>query len=1276
WSEVCRILRDVASGLALLHARRVVHRDVSARNVWLTPDGRVKLIDFGTMAAFGKAADVAGTAPFLAPEQLHGPDIDQRTDLYSLGALGYWLLTGRHAFPARSLADLEPIWRERPRPPSRRVIDLQRDDLPEVPAALDALLGSLLSQDPLGRPTAAADVIDRLQVIASLEPDAHARVLESYLTSPAFVGRTGERGALRAALAEADGGKASRALVEGEPGLGRSRVLRELALEARLAGAAVLEAEAQRGVDAHGVARDLAMRLLAAVPAAARAAAAPYARTLGHLSPVLRERLGVQPADLAEIPHAHGEARMRVQAALRDWFLDVARHHTLVIVADNLEAFDEASAAWLAALAREAGAHRLMVVAALARHGGGESLAVQAFRQNLTPLVLRPFSLDETAALFRSVFGDVQHLGRFVDLVQVRAEGNPGHALDIAEHLGREGIIAFEDGVWVLPQSVPESALPGDRLGAEVARLARLPEHARRLGRALGLREGPIPLEMCLALADVDRRTLFDALEALVREGVLVGSSEGYRFARVSLRCALRDELDAATRTATHRRLGRFLLAAGGSELERLRAGVHLLLGGDEEEGSRAVALAGKHYGLVELADLAPAVPALEAALVHFRAAGRPAHEIASIIAPLALAGYYADRRLATQYGADAVETLQGILGLRLVPRLRPVLGRRLALLLALGVAAVGFVVRGRNPRIPTFREGMMLLFNCVAALTGVCTICIDPKGGKKYAAVLEPMTALGPDHVATFMYEFCQNLVATVEDRLGLARERWRRMIDRLERPDAVRDLPPHVHGLYLGGALYARGVSECWRDDSRALEFAERLEGLKLKLYDMSADQVRMMYYANRGDFEAFERYRARVEVHAIQRGTAWQVETWTHSGLITVYVRTQDAPGLKECAEQLKRLSLALPSLQFALMRATAAYLVVRGTPQEALELLGRDEEPLGLVGWGRGEGLRARAYNAVGDHARAKETCLAALALLEPEDLKFCALNLELQVELARAEAGLGNFGEAERQLRALLDTHGGAGNPLTVGSLHEALGELAAMSGDSEAFGSHLIEVDRWFRQTRNPALVARYEQLARDAVLAKMSPDGRPVTRSSSAPPPRLVTVVHKLRHGGAHTLSGSAEWALQQVTQLLRVEDGYIFLPADGEGVTLVASTGDAEAPTTLREWVAQRLRESTPEPGTMATATIEAPRDPNTLALGEKVFRVTLLRTAAEDGRDSAGDLVGAIVLSGDATLPFPVLLTIAERLHSTVTMTARQPRQASSPPAAATGTSRSLG
>ena len=541
-----------------------------------------------------------------------------------------------------------------------------------------------------------------------------------------------------------------------------------------------------------------------------------------------------------------------------------------------------------------------------------------------------------------------------------------------------------------------------------------------------------------------------------------------------------------------------------------------------------------------------------------------------------------------------------------------------------------------------------MLLFNCVAALTGVCTICIDPEGSKRYASVLEPMTALGPergDLHARVLPEPRRHGGGPARGGAGALAAH----IERLDRPDAVRDLPRHVHGLYLGGALYAGGVSECWRDDSRAIDYAERLEGLKLKLYEMSADQVRMVYYGNRGNLELFERYRARVEVHAIQRGTAWQVETWTHSGLITVYVRTQDAAGLKDCLERLKRLSAEVPSLRFAYKRALGACWCWRKRPRPERARSGA-KSGLGLVGLrGRAKAsARGRTMRST-DHARARETCVRALGYLTPENLKFCALNLDLQIQLARAEAGLGNIALGEEQLRGLLAAHEGAGNPLTVGALHEALADLAAMRGDRDAFANHLVAVDRWYRQTRNPALVARYEQLAREAVRSSSRPDGGSATDRAGEPSQRIFTFVHRLRHGGGRTLAGSAEWAVQQLSDFTDAREAYLFV-IDGDDVTCAARIGGDEHLALIVPWVDERLRVAQDDPDGVATCTVDGSQDPNRFEVGTAVFRLTPLVAPALAPGGPGDEIVGAVVLLGDKALPFPVLQTLAVRLRAT--------------------------
>lgn len=102
------ILDDTMSALEYAHARRVVHRDIKPENLLVDPEGRVHVTDFGLALAlprgrlFGGATSRSGTPMFAAPEQLAGGQVDQRTDLFSLGAVGLYLLLGRPPFPERS----------------------------------------------------------------------------------------------------------------------------------------------------------------------------------------------------------------------------------------------------------------------------------------------------------------------------------------------------------------------------------------------------------------------------------------------------------------------------------------------------------------------------------------------------------------------------------------------------------------------------------------------------------------------------------------------------------------------------------------------------------------------------------------------------------------------------------------------------------------------------------------------------------------------------------------------------------------------------------------------------------------------------------------------------------------------------------------------------------------------------------------------------------------------------------------------------------------------
>jgi serine/threonine-protein kinase len=155
-----RLGREIAEGLAAAHQAGLIHRDLKAENVIVTPAGRAKILDFGLVRTEGEERGdealtqhgaIVGTYHAMSPEQAGGGDVDARSDLFSLGALLYQMLTGRAPFRGASPLDtLRRVLTENPPP--------LPDTRPDVPPELDDLVGRLLAKDRDLRPRSAAEV--------------------------------------------------------------------------------------------------------------------------------------------------------------------------------------------------------------------------------------------------------------------------------------------------------------------------------------------------------------------------------------------------------------------------------------------------------------------------------------------------------------------------------------------------------------------------------------------------------------------------------------------------------------------------------------------------------------------------------------------------------------------------------------------------------------------------------------------------------------------------------------------------------------------------------------------------------------------------------------------------------------------------------------------------------------------------------------------------------------------------------------------------------------
>jgi hypothetical protein len=180
------IARQLCAGLAAAHEHGLVHRDLKPANAMLDGRGRVRITDFGLAGFAGEDGGRAGTPAYMAPEQLAGDEVTQKSDIYSLGLVLYEIFTGKRAFEGTTLAEFTRR-REQSAPthPSHIVKDI--DPL------VERVILRCLEKDPAKRPVSA------LQLAASLPGgDPLAAALAAGETpSPAMVAAAGDEGALR-----------------------------------------------------------------------------------------------------------------------------------------------------------------------------------------------------------------------------------------------------------------------------------------------------------------------------------------------------------------------------------------------------------------------------------------------------------------------------------------------------------------------------------------------------------------------------------------------------------------------------------------------------------------------------------------------------------------------------------------------------------------------------------------------------------------------------------------------------------------------------------------------------------------------------------------------------------------------------------------------------------------------------------------------------------------------------------------------------------------------
>ena len=561
---VRHIGESVASALAAVHAAGVIHRDVKPENVVITPEETIKLMDLGVaklddeVHRLSQTGEFVGSLLYAAPEQLRGGAVDARADLYALGLTLYELLTG---IPVRVSTGAQRFDLQAALGPAPS-LRTRRED---VSAFLEALVGALLDTDPAQRPDTAGVV---QQALASGEDSAwwQQRQREASRGSTQSLqvereaplrGREDELAALDAVYADATEGRGLTLVLEGEEGIGKTRLLREW-LDRRAADSVpprivvVTRDAAEGGVDAFGCA---------------------FRTNLGRRA--LRERLeallGDTPDLLADVSaHLGGDSHSMEPQVLTTVYVRLARALTtdrpLVVAIDDAHRLLSAERAVLAALSRACkDVPMLLLVAQRPRVGEGDRMERAAH--------LRVGALG--AAACQDLLRDVLHRdgGRLGSAAAIseRVDGNPFFLLEFLRHEARTR--ASQTSESLHPQ-IPDSLR--DMIRARVDRLAHEQRDLLEVAACVGDVFDPVTVTTVCGIGRIQGLKRFGRLQRA--DGPLTPHGRLYRFRHRLFRDVLYEDLHPSMREAFHLEIAAHMEAHDESADARCR---HRLLGGD-----------------------------------------------------------------------------------------------------------------------------------------------------------------------------------------------------------------------------------------------------------------------------------------------------------------------------------------------------------------------------------------------------------------------------------------------------------------------------------------------------------------------------------------------------------------------------------------------------------------------------------------------------------------------------------------------------------------------
>ena len=579
--EAVDATRQICLALEFAHGKGVVHRDIKPENILVTDEGIVKVMDFGLARSEGRSrltqpGMIVGTVTYMAPEQVLQGEADARTDLYGLGCVLYELVAGRPPFsgddPVSIISQhlqvppVAPHWYN-----------------PQVSPELEGIILKLLAKDPAERYPSARDVLTALEGLPAAGPSAaeappiNPALLLGTVLRTRLAGREAELREIKSSIELAASGHGRVVLIEGEPGIGKTRLLQEAQVYARLRRFTVVLGrcyEQETGIPYLPFIEMFQARFRAMDRAGLLDELGATASEFVKLIPEVRKAL----PDVAESTALEPvQERLRLFSSIADYFRGQSRRGPLVMVLEDLHWADAATLGLLQHLARSLQSERTLILGSYRdveldrKHPLADALREMNRERLYSRVSLRRLSREGVGAMMRAMFELDRVSDEFLDLLYGETEGNPFFVEEVLKSLIEEGALYREGGRWQrkeiaeieVPQSIKEV------IGRRLERITEPCQRALSLAAVIGRR---FRFEVLQAVGELQEEDLLLALEEAIRTQLVREESDAgeveYDFVHALIREVLYERLSLRRRMTFHQKIGETLERQYASRLD------------------------------------------------------------------------------------------------------------------------------------------------------------------------------------------------------------------------------------------------------------------------------------------------------------------------------------------------------------------------------------------------------------------------------------------------------------------------------------------------------------------------------------------------------------------------------------------------------------------------------------------------------------------------------------------------------------------------------------